>query len=80
MIFVVSRAGYLLRRVADLLRREKLALLDIDHAPRAARGYQQVGLARKKRRDLQHVADFSDRPHLRNLMDIGEDRKHPFAS
>ena len=42
--------------------------------PVLARGHQQIGLARQKRGNLQHVADFRGGSGLGALMNISEDR------
>ena len=73
-ILSIAGGGDLLRGVADVVRRHELALLDVDDAAGAAGRDQQIGLAAKKRRDLQDVRDLGCRLRLRGLVDIGEDR------
>ena len=50
--------GDLLDRVPHVERREELSLLDVDDAPGAGRGDEQVGLPRQERRNLQDVGDL----------------------
>ena len=55
---LVPGALHFLHGVGHFPRRKKLSLFQIHHAPRLPRGHQQIGLPRKKRRNLQHVADL----------------------
>ena len=55
--------------------RNELAFFDIHDAAGLARGDKQIGLAAKERRDLQHVANFRGRSHLRDFVHVGEDRQ-----
>ena len=47
-----------------IIGREELTLLDVDDAAGLRGGDEQVGLAREKRRNLEHVRDFSRRLRL----------------
>ncbi len=53
--------------------REKLALLQVDDPVGSRRGFEQVGLPREERRNLQDVGDFGDRRGVRGLVDVGQD-------
>ncbi len=75
MIFSLPGAGHFFRGVGDVPRRKKLALLDVDHAAGAPGGDEQVGLARKKRRNLEDVADLGGRSDVRDLVNVGQDRQ-----
>ena len=55
--------------------REKLALLDVDRAPGARRGDQQIGLAAEEGGDLQHVDRLRRDRALRALVHVGEHRQ-----
>ena len=68
---VAQLAGH----VHHLLRREKLALLHVDRAPRRRRREQQIGLPAQKRRDLNHIAHRRDVRDLRPLVHIRQHRK-----
>ena len=57
------------------LRRQELALLDVDGLARPGRGDQEIGLARQERRNLQDVHDVGDAIRLRGLVNVGEDRQ-----
>ena len=52
-----------------------MAFLYVHHAPGAPCGDQQIRLAAKKRRNLQHVADFGRRADLRDIVHVGQDRQ-----
>ncbi len=54
------------------LRRDELALLDVDDAAGAPGRDQQIRLAAQERRDLQDVDGFGGGFGLRGLVDIGE--------
>ncbi|MNC88444.1 hypothetical protein D3C83_42590 [compost metagenome] len=78
----VARAGHLGNGVAQVVRREKLSLLDVDRSTRPRGGHEQVRLAREERRNLQDVGDGGRGCRLRGLVDVGEDgqprvRLHP---
>ena len=45
----------------------------IDHAAGARGGFEQVGLTRQERRNLQDVGDLGDRRGVRGLVDVGQD-------
>ena len=53
--------------------REELCLLDVDDAARACGGYEQVGLAAEKGRNLEHVAHFAGGLGLPGLVNVGGD-------
>ena len=57
----------------DIVRRDELALLDVDNAAGASGFEQQIGLAAKERGDLQDVDDFGCRRRLRGFVNVGED-------
>lgn len=61
--------------VSHILRRHKLTFFDVNRLARFRGGGEQVGLARKKRRNLQQVDDFRDRRRLRRLVNIGRNGK-----
>ena len=56
-------------------RRQELALLDVDGAPGQRRGDEQVGLAAKESRDLQHIDDFGGEIALTGLVHVGQRRQ-----
>src|SRR5580704_6369738 len=58
----------------DVVRGDKLALLNIDDAPGASCFQQQVGLTAQERGDLQNIDDLRGSRGLRRLMNIGQDR------
>ena len=58
-------ADDLRHRVAHVVGREELALLDVHDAAGLGRRDEQVGLPRQERRDLQHVGDLGRRRRLR---------------
>ena len=60
-------------------RREELPLLQVDRAAGLRRRRDQVGLARKQRRNLQHVDHLGRRRRLRRLMDVGQHRQPGLA-
>ena len=59
--------------MADVVRRDELAFLDIDDAAGAPSCNQQIGLAAEERRDLQDIDDFGGGPGLRWFVDIRQD-------
>ena len=61
-------------RVAHVVGREELALLDVDDPVGARRRFEQVRLPREERRNLQDVGDLGDRRRVRGLVDVGQDR------
>ena len=69
------RAVTLAIDVPHVVRREKLALLDVHGLAGPRRGHQQIRLARQERRNLQDVGDRGGRRRLRRLVDVGEDRQ-----
>src|SRR5437667_11134390 len=71
----VAGAGNFFRHVAHFPRRSKLWLLDIDNATGLASGEQQIRLARQKRGNLQHVANFRNGSGVGSFVDVGEERK-----
>ena len=60
--------------VAHVAGREELTLLDIDDPSRFRRGFEQIGLPREERGDLQDVGDARRLDRLRRLVDVGQDR------
>ena len=77
---VVSKSGQFFRDVFHIPGREELAFLHIDNPPGFRRGPQQIGLAAKKRRDLQDVDDLSRDLRFRRRMDIGRYRNFQFRA
>ena len=63
----------------DIVRRNELALLDIHDPARAPGRDQQIGLAAKKRRDLQNVGGLGGGFRLRWLVNVGQHRDNPRA-
>jgi hypothetical protein len=61
--------------VRHVPRRQKLALLDVDHASGHGCRDQEIGLAAEESWDLQHVHRFGDGRALRRLVHIGEHRQ-----
>ena len=59
--------------VVHVVRREELALLDVDGASAARRGQEEIGLAAKEGRDLEDVDDPRGGPDLRGVVNVGED-------
>ena len=72
---VVARRRDLLRRVPHVLRRDELALLDVDDLAGPAGRDEQVRLPAEECRDLQDVDRLGGQVRLRRLMDVGEDLK-----
>ena len=64
----------LLDDVPHLRRGEELRLLDVDHRTRLRNGRDQVGLSRKKRRQLNDVGHLRRLPGLPRFMDVCQDR------
>ena len=60
--------------MADIVGRQKLTLFDVDHAAGFRGRHNEVGLSRKKSRNLQHVRDLGGSSRLRRLVDVGQDR------
>ena len=57
----VARRRHLFGGMMDIVRRDKLAFLDIDDAARAPRFQQQIRLAAKERRDLDDIDSLGRR-------------------
>ena len=72
---VVAFARHLGDHVPHVAGRQELALLDVHRLAGAGRRHEQVGLAREKRRNLQHVDDLRGRGRLRRFVDVGQDRQ-----
>ena len=51
-------------RVSHIFTRKELRFLDIDRTSRTGRSDQQIGLAAKECRNLDHIDDFADRSGL----------------
>ncbi len=64
--------------VSHVLRRHKLAFFDVNRLSRFRGGGEKVGLARKKRWNLQQIDDFRDRRRLRRFVNIGRNGKAGF--
>ena len=72
---VVIAGGFHFRDgVLGISRREELAFLDVDATFGARGSLNQIGLPTEKCRDLQHIANFSNGPALRNIVNVGEHR------
>ncbi len=56
-------------------RGHKLPLLHIDDPAGPAGSYEQIGLARKKRRNLDDIENLGSRVDLADVMHIGHDRQ-----
>ena len=72
-IVVAGLADFLDRKL-HFLRRDELALLDVDAFAGLGARQQQIRLPAKKRRDLQDIRDLTDNAALLGRMNIG-DRK-----
>src|SRR5262245_37313201 len=75
----VTRGLDLFNYVADVERREELALLDVDRAPGRRRGPQQIGLATEERGDLQDVRDLGRLVGLMSFVNVGDDGRADFV-
>ena len=64
----------LVDHVLHVMRREKLALLDVDRNPSARHGANEIGLAAQKSWGLKHVADCRSGPDLLHFMHVGDHR------
>ena len=71
---VTCRAD-LLEPVAHVPGRDELALLDVNGAPSAASGDQQIGLTAEESGNLQDVDGFGGDFAVGRLMNVGEDRQ-----
>ena len=56
-------------------RRQELTLLHVHRARRGRRGHQQIGLARQKGRNLDHIAHVRHRRSLVRFVDVGRHRQ-----
>ena len=66
-------------RVAHVVGREELTLLDVDGAAGPRGGHDQVGLPAEERRNLEDVGDLGDRSGLGRLVNVGENRRRRSA-
>src|SRR6266853_1945876 len=55
---LATECAQLVRDIAHVPRREKLALLHVYHAPGLGRGADEIGLPAEERGDLQHVDEL----------------------
>ena len=58
-------------RVSHIFTRKELRFLDIDRTSRTGRSDQQIGLAAKECRNLDHIDDFADRSGLTGFVNVG---------
>ena len=72
---LVALGGDLGNDVLHVLRRQELALLDVDRLAGPRRGDDQIGLPREERRDLQHVDDLGGGRGVRRLVNVGQQRQ-----
>src|SRR5579859_617966 len=56
----------------------ELSLFDVDRAPAQRGRDHQIGLAGKKRRNLNHIYHFGHFAHVRRLMHVSQDRQVEF--
>ena len=73
-VILAAAGAELGRDVVHVVRREELALLDVDRASALRRGEEQIGLAAKEGGDLQDVDDLGGGLDLRDVVDVGQDR------
>ena len=59
--------------IIDIVRREKLSLLDVHGSATGRRCQQEIGLAAKKSRDLEDIDYFGGCFDLAGIMDVGQD-------
>src|SRR6185295_7247860 len=70
-LFTTSFASFI-DDIARILRREKLALLDVDRFPRLRGRHDQICLPGEKRRYLQDIDDGRDLLDLRHIVNVGQ--------
>ena len=78
--FLIAGACDLFRGIGDIPRRKELPFLDVGGAAGPADGDQKIRLAREKRRNLQHVANFSGRANVPHFVHVREDGQTRSAS
>ena len=71
--FLIAGACYLFRGIGDIPRRKKLPFFDVGGAAGLADGDEKIRLAREKRRNLQHVANFGGRTNVPHFVHVRED-------
>jgi hypothetical protein len=69
----VAGGGDLLGRQPEVVRRQELALLEVDDTARASGLEQEVGLAAEEGGDLEDIGDFGGRAGLPGLVNVRED-------
>ena len=67
-----ARVGEFRHDILHVPRRKELPLLDIHRPPRSRGGDEEVGLAAKEGRDLQHVDGLRGERALRDLVHVGQ--------
>ena len=65
--------------MADVVGRQELPLLDVDHATGGGGRQKEVRLPREKGRNLKDIRHLRDRGGLGGVMDIGQDRETEVA-
>jgi hypothetical protein len=70
----VTAFGHFRDRVPDVVWREELAFLDVDHASGSGRRNQQIGLPAEECRNLQNVGDVGRRLRVGWFVNVGDDR------
>ncbi|CQL67656.1 Uncharacterised protein [Salmonella enterica subsp. enterica serovar Typhimurium str. DT104] len=62
----------LIHNIAHLTRAYELRLFHVNHSAGFRHRFHQVGLARQKRRELNHVNHISNRLRLAGFMDVSD--------